>query len=149
MVLRFGISYFVNLNLIILMSGELPVFWQEWLIFNKLPRQLTQSSDMKTQSDQIKKTLRYRYYTFCVSMAWYRKKNYLELFQLLDLIFYIREIYEDIPERNSSRSLKMPDKNSSAVQIQYKSVEMASVLKFTHPRRLTAVTASVIAFTLL
>ena len=103
LVLRFGISYFVNLrslNLIILMSGELPVFWQEWLIFNKLPRQLTQSSDMTAQSDdQIKKTLRYRYYTFCVSMAWYRKKNYLELFQLLDLIFYIREIYEDIPER--------------------------------------------------
>lgn len=43
----------------------------------------------------------------------------------------------------------MPDKNSSAVQIQYKSVEMASVLKFTNPGTLTAVTASVIAFTLL
>ena len=41
-------------------------------------------------------------------MAWYRKKNYLELFQLLDLIFYILEIYEDedIPERNSWGSLR-------------------------------------------
>ena len=36
------------------MSGELPVFWQEWLIFNNLPRQLTQSLDMAAQSDQIK-----------------------------------------------------------------------------------------------